>query len=351
MIKDAIEQNFMGSQGLYRQSNIASRRLYNVKQWKELCESDKYRTPNFFGAPEEEKETPKPVKRPRKTSGTAASSAPKAAPAARGKRGRGRGRGGRRGGKASQARRAGSPAPSVASERTEATHGEAEDGETQDVDLDKLQDPDQADQWEKDLKDRKMQEDEEINRKAAAAIEAAGPEPEGGHQVGEIKMDVEPVGAVPASPESQKTISVSGQDAAQSAANPAIPPKAEPSANSVEFPSYTSHANSTDFQSQLASMPWQPTQVAWQTTQLNGSNTPAPSTINATTEFKPPASPTQTGQNGEAPTAQDSSASKVPAKRYIREEQCQTWDQQWETFDYTTLPYGTQSSLVTLLHS
>lgn len=39
----------MGSSGLFKQSNIASRRLYNVKQWKELCESDKYATPDFFG--------------------------------------------------------------------------------------------------------------------------------------------------------------------------------------------------------------------------------------------------------------------------------------------------------------
>lgn len=38
----------MGSSGLFKQSNIASRRLYNVKQWKELCESDKYATPDFF---------------------------------------------------------------------------------------------------------------------------------------------------------------------------------------------------------------------------------------------------------------------------------------------------------------
>lgn len=50
VIRDAIEQNFMGSAGLFKQSNIASRRLYNVKQWKELCESDKYATPDFFKA-------------------------------------------------------------------------------------------------------------------------------------------------------------------------------------------------------------------------------------------------------------------------------------------------------------
>lgn len=38
----------MGSSGLFKQSNIASRRLYNVKQWKELCETSKYATPDFF---------------------------------------------------------------------------------------------------------------------------------------------------------------------------------------------------------------------------------------------------------------------------------------------------------------
>lgn len=48
IVRDAIEQNFMGSSGLFKQSNIASRRLYNVKQWKELCESPKYATPDFF---------------------------------------------------------------------------------------------------------------------------------------------------------------------------------------------------------------------------------------------------------------------------------------------------------------
>lgn len=54
-IKEPIEQHFMGSKGLFRQSNIGSRRGYNVKQWKEMCDSEKYRTPNFFGAPEEKK--------------------------------------------------------------------------------------------------------------------------------------------------------------------------------------------------------------------------------------------------------------------------------------------------------
>lgn len=48
IVRDAIEQNFMGSSGLFKQSNIASRRLYNVKQWKELCETSKYATPDFF---------------------------------------------------------------------------------------------------------------------------------------------------------------------------------------------------------------------------------------------------------------------------------------------------------------
>lgn len=43
----------MGSSGLFKQSNIASRRLYNVKQWKELCETPKYATPDFFKSDED----------------------------------------------------------------------------------------------------------------------------------------------------------------------------------------------------------------------------------------------------------------------------------------------------------
>lgn len=82
----------MGSSGLFKQSNIASRRLYNVKQWKELCESSKYATPDFFKSEADktrerkEREDAAPVaKRPAKGAATRAAkrAAAKAAAAAK----------------------------------------------------------------------------------------------------------------------------------------------------------------------------------------------------------------------------------------------------------------------------
>ena len=47
-IREPIEQHFQGSRGIFRQSNVASRRIYNIKQWKDMCDNDTYRTPDFF---------------------------------------------------------------------------------------------------------------------------------------------------------------------------------------------------------------------------------------------------------------------------------------------------------------
>jgi hypothetical protein len=47
-IREPISQHFMGSSGLYRQTNVAKYRMYNPKQWKEMCDSDRFKAPNFF---------------------------------------------------------------------------------------------------------------------------------------------------------------------------------------------------------------------------------------------------------------------------------------------------------------
>ena len=322
IVKDAIEQNFMGSQGLFRQSNIASRRLYNVKQWKEMCDSDKYKTPNFFNAPEEEKEVPKPVKRPRKNT-SSSTATPRAT---RGKRGRGRG--GKRGG--ARTRKAASPAPSAVSEQTEATQAEqereaAEEEPSQDVDLDKLQDPDEADKWEQDLKDQKKKED--LERAEAEGSESKNEE---------LSAEAEESRGTSAQPLTAKFESGLGIDQISSQAEMQAV-KAE------EVPAQTSATPTVpapqDYSSQLPSMPWQPTQFTWQPTQFPPAK-PA-QTMPFSPEFKPPISPSTANANPqELPTI----ASKVPAKRHIREENSDSWDKDWENFDYTSLPYGKVTS-------
>lgn len=338
MVKDAIEQNFMGSQGLFRQSNIASRRLYNVKQWKEMCDSEKYRTPNFFNAPEEEKESIKPTKRPRKVSSSTTSTL-RTTSSTRGKRGRGRGRGRGRAGKRNAAvRKDGSPAPSVASEQTEATTADPEEGENEDVGLEKLQDADAADAWEENLKRRKQQEDEERNRSAAAHPATSIGE-------GDVKMEETDQFESP-----QTSVKSRTNHPAQFAENADSTPsqmrsdiKAAQPQQPVPFPSMQ-ESSSASHQSSMASMPWQPTQFAWQPTHFNaGAGKPAQGSP-STSSFKQPASPAAATSQQTLPADQEGSATKIPAKRYIREEQSQTWDQQWETFDYTTLPYGTAAS-------
>ncbi|KAK4049713.1 hypothetical protein OIV83_003988 [Microbotryomycetes sp. JL201] len=69
-LREAIEQHMMGSQGLYRVTNVAKSRIWNPAQWKEMSVSPRWAAPNF----KEEREktdrtdrTPVIGKRARKT--------------------------------------------------------------------------------------------------------------------------------------------------------------------------------------------------------------------------------------------------------------------------------------------
>lgn len=44
-LRNAIEQQFAGSGGVYRQTNIEKRRVYNLPQWREVCESTDHQPP------------------------------------------------------------------------------------------------------------------------------------------------------------------------------------------------------------------------------------------------------------------------------------------------------------------
>jgi hypothetical protein len=44
-LKNAIEQQFAGSAGVFRQTNIEKRRVYNLPQWREVCESTDHQPP------------------------------------------------------------------------------------------------------------------------------------------------------------------------------------------------------------------------------------------------------------------------------------------------------------------
>jgi hypothetical protein len=44
-LRNAIEQQFAGSGGVYRQMNIEKRRVYNLPQWRALCESTDHQPP------------------------------------------------------------------------------------------------------------------------------------------------------------------------------------------------------------------------------------------------------------------------------------------------------------------
>ena len=44
-LKNAIEQQFAGSGGIFRQTNIEKRRVYNLPQWREVCESTDHQPP------------------------------------------------------------------------------------------------------------------------------------------------------------------------------------------------------------------------------------------------------------------------------------------------------------------
>jgi hypothetical protein len=65
-IKDSICEHFLGSMGLFRQTNVSRSRIYNPKQWREMADSDKYATPDFFNKAPSRTETP--AKRPARAS-------------------------------------------------------------------------------------------------------------------------------------------------------------------------------------------------------------------------------------------------------------------------------------------
>ncbi|KAK4056090.1 hypothetical protein OIO90_002821 [Microbotryomycetes sp. JL221] len=46
-LREAIEQHMMGSQGLYRVTNVAKTRIWNAAQWKEMSVQPRWAAPNF----------------------------------------------------------------------------------------------------------------------------------------------------------------------------------------------------------------------------------------------------------------------------------------------------------------
>ena len=135
-IREPIEQHFMGSRGQFRQSNIGSRRSYNVKQWKEMCESDKYQTPNFFNVREECDDRSVPISGGRTTrSGRVARQAVASTPTPAKKR------------RTKDESVAPSEAHSFASEELETPNAKAGD----DVDMETIRDPSIAEEWERGL--------------------------------------------------------------------------------------------------------------------------------------------------------------------------------------------------------
>ncbi|GAA6019759.1 hypothetical protein JCM10207_009254 [Rhodosporidiobolus poonsookiae] len=51
-LKEPIEQHMMGSQGLYRVTNVAKTRIWNAAQWKDLSLRDKWEGPDLLGEKE-----------------------------------------------------------------------------------------------------------------------------------------------------------------------------------------------------------------------------------------------------------------------------------------------------------
>lgn len=144
-IREPIEQHFMGSRGIFRQSNVASRRIYNIKQWKEMCETDKYATPDFFNARSRASQggdgTERIASAPRRSTRGGAVPADGPPPA---KRPRGR------------------PAKQKKKEKEEENDEQlpepsktplSESMGNADVDMDTLQNPEEHDNWEKKLND------------------------------------------------------------------------------------------------------------------------------------------------------------------------------------------------------
>lgn len=51
-LREPIEQHMVGSQGLYRVTNVSKSRIWNPAQWKEMAEVDKWAAPDFLGSKE-----------------------------------------------------------------------------------------------------------------------------------------------------------------------------------------------------------------------------------------------------------------------------------------------------------
>ena len=51
-VKNPIEQDIVGTAGLFRVRNIEKRRLMSVREWHELCTKDELRTPGVHDAAE-----------------------------------------------------------------------------------------------------------------------------------------------------------------------------------------------------------------------------------------------------------------------------------------------------------
>jgi hypothetical protein len=214
-----------------------------------------------------------------------------------------------------------------------------------------LQDPDEADKWESELNERKKQEEQDNTE--SASIDAVNEDPVA------VKPDMQGFDAASsglgeATATSHNSASMSDQVVAK--AEELVNNEPESLENRSSGPQLGSfevagasgvpaESTSADYHTRLASMPWQPTQFAWQATQFPAvAATPAPRSATALPtpiDFKPPQGPTNgSGTHDQLPEVQPASASKIPAKRHIREENSENWDKDWENFDYTRLPYG-----------
>lgn len=322
VIRDSIEQNFMGSRGLFRQSNIASRRAYNVKQWKEMCDSEKYRTPNFFNVEEEDKKPSTPVTRKRREPSTRSSATTSSAPSTRGRKTR-KGRFGRRI-PITEPDKEEAPAPTSEVDPAEATPGgesarpdqceEGASGETKneatgssngteqacgiDVDMDTMQDPEAADAWEKGLKDAAK----------------------GGHAAAEDNSNSQ---AVQAKPENLHTegakesiVLTSGDSVMASSATDTA---------TVTERENVAHPSATDTDPAKNVAPAEPAASEGQAGSAASAkaSTPAP---------EEPATAT-------APATAEKKSGRANPKRKTKAEEAEEWEREWKDFDYTTLPW------------
>lgn len=60
-LREPIEQLMMGSQGLYRVTNVAKTRIWNPAQWKDMATKDKWQAPDFKAEAEREDRTDRKI--------------------------------------------------------------------------------------------------------------------------------------------------------------------------------------------------------------------------------------------------------------------------------------------------